>query len=609
MSYSPFSKARLPRCVLAFFATANLAAPCMVSADEIEGATGKLIDLDQQSHILSLEFREAPKISADRMLVEAQVLVQLKKYDEAAILLFEVLEKWPTSRAADDGAFLLADSLFELEYYDAARFQYEQALRSFTASVHIQAALDHLMQIARRTGDFDLVSSHLDRLSKLPKCEPWVPYFKAKNLYFRGRYDQALTAFAAIPATSPFRLRALYFSATMKVRDGNLDGAMAAFFAMLTPVSGDEDGREIQNFARLGLGRILYAQGDFGRAVEMYRAISATPTYLPDALNELGWSLVKLNRLREARDNFVLFLKADPNSAQAPELKLLIGNLNVRLGDMFLARRAFEETQNQFQDAHVLVRQALAAGVTTQPVLFHAVVGAGPESLATLISPQASAWVQASPVVVRLVKIFREVAEIRSLIEEVTVTLAELDGVLARQDKVGIFSDLSGERDAARKILKDMQVVQRDVTLSYAAPSSVGIFQESVTRVEAIESQILAFDRRVGDEASKRATLTTAQLADERDHLEIETANIESIDRALQIVGPALMGPVMADIDRRLAELLIGADAGMLDVAWGLKMVETKAIAKLVSRRNREEHIVKAELRRKLAELELRFRR
>src|SRR5687767_12997790 len=107
---------------LALGAFGAVASPAF--ADDIEDATRKLIDLDQKVHVMALEFKDAPPPSpdlADRRVIDAQVLFNLKNYDEAATILIDVVEKWPNSRAYNDAMFLLGESLFQLRDYHSSR--------------------------------------------------------------------------------------------------------------------------------------------------------------------------------------------------------------------------------------------------------------------------------------------------------------------------------------------------------------------------------------------------------------------------------------------------------------------------------------------------------
>jgi len=68
--------------------------PRTARADDIDDTVKKLIDLDQRVHLMSLEFKEAPPPppdAADRRVLDAQVQLSVKNYDEAATIALDVV--------------------------------------------------------------------------------------------------------------------------------------------------------------------------------------------------------------------------------------------------------------------------------------------------------------------------------------------------------------------------------------------------------------------------------------------------------------------------------------------------------------------------------------
>jgi TolA-binding protein len=138
-----------------------------VRADEIDDYTRKLIDLDQRVHMMALEFKETPAPSpdlADRRVLDAQVLYTLKNYEEAATILLDVVEKWPNSRAAEDAIYLLGESLFQAKDFYSSRHYLEAAVAKNNGSKREQQALQRLVEISLRTGDYEHIDAYLTRL-------------------------------------------------------------------------------------------------------------------------------------------------------------------------------------------------------------------------------------------------------------------------------------------------------------------------------------------------------------------------------------------------------------------------------------------------------------
>src|SRR5262249_60598831 len=67
---------------------------------------------------------------AERRVVDAQRLYQLKNYDEAAILLLDVVERFPNSPAFPEAQFLLADCLYQKRDYLSAQRYYTKIVEA-----------------------------------------------------------------------------------------------------------------------------------------------------------------------------------------------------------------------------------------------------------------------------------------------------------------------------------------------------------------------------------------------------------------------------------------------------------------------------------------------
>src|SRR6476469_7936455 len=180
-----------------------------VRADDVDDYLKKLIELDQKVHIMAMELREAPPPppdQADRRVLDAQVLYSLKNYEEAATILLDVVEKYPNTRAHDDALLLLGESLFQARDVYSAKHYLQEAVAKNTGSKQEQQALQRLVEISLRTGDFDNVDSYLARLQNLPPnlMEPATPYVRGKYYYYRNRLDDAALVFSSIPQTNTY---------------------------------------------------------------------------------------------------------------------------------------------------------------------------------------------------------------------------------------------------------------------------------------------------------------------------------------------------------------------------------------------------------------------
>ena len=123
----------------------------------------------------------------------------------------------------------------------------------------------------------------MQRLQGVPVqlLEPGVPYVRAKYLYFRGKFADAAAGFGSIASSNGYYFQARYFLGTVMVKTGDLAGASVVFDSILKLQPPDDSAKEIQDLARLALGRILYERSQFDRAVEAYQAVGKQSAYFP----------------------------------------------------------------------------------------------------------------------------------------------------------------------------------------------------------------------------------------------------------------------------------------------------------------------------------------
>src|SRR6185503_8631676 len=139
----------------------------------------------------------------------------------------------------------------------------------------------------------------------------------------------AAAGFGTIPSTNPYYFQARYFLATVLVKTGDLAGASVIFDSILKLQPPDESAKEIQDLSRLALGRILYERSQFDRAIDAYQAIGRQSRYFVDALYEQAWTYIKAKEWKKAYRALDLLLLTNPDHKEGPELRLLMGNLNL----------------------------------------------------------------------------------------------------------------------------------------------------------------------------------------------------------------------------------------------------------------------------------------
>jgi len=509
-------------------------------ADEVDDYVKKLIDLDLRVHTMALEFRETPPPTpdaADRRVLDAQVQLSVKNYDEAATMALDVVEKYPNSRAYDDALFLLGEALFQARDFYSARHYLQEAVAKNTGSKPEQMALQRLVEVALHTGDYENVDSYLTRLQNVPLAamEPTVPYVRAKYYFFRGRLDDSAMVFASIPATNPYYFQSRYFLATIQVKRGDLAGASKLFDDLLKQQAPDDAGKDIQDLARLAIARIYYERSQFDKAIEAYLSIGRQSTYWSEALREQAWTYIKAKDWQRAYRSVNLLLLYDPDTADAPDLRLLEGNLQLRMSNFYLASDEFSKVRDEFEPIHRQLQQVIVKS-QTDPAYFDSLVGKSLDKfdIGTFVPPTAAKWVKSEPDVARMMSLATDVGEMQRDLSDSQKLVERIEHVMNGSGRVGIFPDLSAARTHAVEMTNQV----------------VDTREKFVGKIRAIIDPVLSVDER----------RQLDHLAIERDGLERQGSNRPTSEEGVQANERSMKGQ-FAELDRQVSELNVEIQA------------------------------------------------
>ncbi|HEX2660606.1 MAG TPA: tetratricopeptide repeat protein [Polyangia bacterium] len=444
-------------------------APAARADDGHRQAIQRIVRLDQDVHIMSMEWSATPRqanATADARVIDAEGLLARGRTDEAATLLLSVLREWPRSRAAQDATFLLGEALFRLGDYLSSRSFYEEAVGGFTGTRREQRAVSRLIEIALHTGDYQPVDRYLKLLGRVPQAQldPCVPYVRAKLDYQRGQLDQALAQFSAIPATSPFGAQAAYFVGTIRVKNHDLPAAAAAFDSLLRtpPPPDDPAAREVHDLAQLAAARICLDQERLDCARDHYQAVQADSKVLTTALYELGFTHIRAKQFDLAQATFERLLEVDPDGAQVFDVRVLVGNLWLRRGDFTTAQRWFSKTSAELTPSHDRLRAVVAASETATPpgeATFPSGLAAmGVEGIARgAFETKASRnWVLADPEAARLLRMAKDIADAPVELTNNRRSLRDIEAALANPDSRTLFPDLTRSRSALTRISTEL---------------------------------------------------------------------------------------------------------------------------------------------------------
>src|SRR5882724_7097240 len=502
-------------------------------ADDIDQWAGKLIDMDNRAGSMIYELKDAPGASpdvADRRVIDAQVLFSLKNYEEAATILLDVVDKYPGTRAYDDAIALIGESLYQAQDFYSARPYLEKAVAKKTGTKAETHALQRLIEISLRTGDYEHIDEYLARLQNvsLANVEPSVPYVRAKYYYFNGKLDEAMNALNVIAPSNPYYLQARYFQATIQVKRGDLAGASITFDSIIKQQALDESGKDIQDLSRMAIARILYERSQFDKAIEAYASVPRQSKYFADALQEQAWTFIKAKEWQKAYRALDLLLLANPDTPDALHLRLLMGNLNLRMSNFFLASDAFGKVRDEFEPVHRQLQQIIVKS-SADPTYFDSLVGKNLDrfDIAAFVPPAAARWVRAEPDVTKMTVLANSMGEMQRDLTDSQKLVERIDKAMKGSGRAGIFPDLARARTKSVEMLN----------------SAVDIRQKLAGKLRAIIDPTLS--------AEERKQLDV--IAFQRDGLQRQLTNAPTTDAGVK-THEAAMKAGYGDLDRQASE-------------------------------------------------------
>jgi hypothetical protein len=189
-------------------------------------------------------------------------------------------------------------------------------------------------------------------------------------------------------------------------------------------------------------------------------------------------------------------LLQDPDSPQAPELRLLMGNLHVRLGNFALANESFMLARDQFDPVHKQLRETLTK-CQTDPKYFESLITRGMEKfdISVFMPIVAVKWVKADPEVARVVALTEDVGELQRGIKDSEQTLGRLEMAVAGQIKVGIFPDLAAVRTRTSEVLNQLVELRRQFVAKMRSLMVSALAGDEKVRLEQISLERMTAEK------------------------------------------------------------------------------------------------------------------
>jgi tetratricopeptide (TPR) repeat protein len=590
------------RPVLLAAALAAMATPVSTTAwaDVLDDTGKKLVSYEAEARELGSGIKKPSKQpkKADvmaRRLIDAQVAFGVGNFDNAALLLYDYVAQDQKGRDFDTALYYLGESLFQKTDRVGARASFARLVKEAgPSSKYYQQSLERLIELSLIMGETEGVEEWLANLDRIPgdKRRPSVPYVRGKYSFSAGNYDEAITWFTQVGATSEYGFQAQYYLGTTHVAKKDLGKATQAFGALLEREPKTDDDRRVQELAQLALGRLYYERDQPTKAIDTYLLIDRKSDLFPDALYEVAWVYVKAKQFDKALRALELLALADPTSQKLPTVKILEGNLRVRKAqsiheklvqgldtgaasgaeEYLKATDIFDATHATYQPPHDELGKIIEANDDPQ-VFLAQITGRSSQTFQTnsTMPEIAAAWIRDEPNVERVMTIETDLGTIQEEIAEAERTIERLDAALSAPNRVNVFPSLATKRSRSQEILEDVLAIRMrlaDEELSRARRSASGAQLASTDRAVQARQAL----------AKRLAELPNADVAYGK-RVERARAEYDELERStaeVQLAIDTTQATVVA-IDKFLKESAEPNDPAQ-KTAWQNQKVEAQKV-------------------------------
>src|SRR5678816_767584 len=146
-------------------------------ADSVDKIGNKLVKYEGETKAIVTGIRRPSELGVGqrgrdvptRRTIDAEVNFGVGNYDDAAIVLYDVVEKYPNHAVYDEALYYLAESLFMKGDFVASRNFFSKLVKERgTQSKYYQQGLERLIELTLKLNDAENIDEWLSLLDAVP---------------------------------------------------------------------------------------------------------------------------------------------------------------------------------------------------------------------------------------------------------------------------------------------------------------------------------------------------------------------------------------------------------------------------------------------------------
>ena len=281
------------------------------------------------------------ELAQEEELLRGQVHLALKQFQQAEVILANIIGKYPNTRAAFRASIWLGESLSRRNEFDEALKRYGAVINSYKSTPNKPV-----------TGQL---------AAEAWRGEGWV-FWRQEN------FDNAAQAFAqalALAQDPALKREAMLKLGEAYVHGGKLADGVAKLKTYLQSAPNDRLADEIQ----MTIGDLLFANSDFAGALPEYvNLISKYPQspLLAKANFQAGWCAWKLGKIADALPYFRQAAALAKDTGLAAEALFKVGDAEFALGQFAEAINDYQRLISTYPETKLIERAIFQLGQSYQ---------------------------------------------------------------------------------------------------------------------------------------------------------------------------------------------------------------------------------------------------
>ncbi len=283
---------------------------------------------------------EAEAGPAKDILKEGQGLYKEKKYDEASLIFYRILDedKLAAPSVVPEARYELGKTLFRMDLYQGALTQFGEIVNEGESHPYYVPALNGLLSLSEVIPADPVLQQHLasyvDRFpDQVPeKYRDRYAYLTGRHFYRKLDVPKAVEMLGAVRPKSRLYPKARYILATTHVANYDAEPALEAFKGVLQHLIDQRqrgglnaEQRKLLELTNLGMARVFYSTGDYETSLKYYDQIERGSPRWAQALFESSWAYFQLDRYNKALGNLHSLNSPFFDDAYFPEGPVLSG--------------------------------------------------------------------------------------------------------------------------------------------------------------------------------------------------------------------------------------------------------------------------------------------